>query len=475
MYATNGLAEIIGLPAHELCGRSFYYCIQENCLRDAVKCLESAKANDSIAYLRFWFRDPRQNNPMDRDEHMSDGHSSGDEDDGGVNLTELMDHDGSENAVYSDSSTSIRSSVEREQAHTHSVDPSSRTSSGNSTDLGGNSDEAIFDQPEGVQQSRTSSISSPDEYHSSNTSPSQGFSPIELEAVVSCTSDGLVVILRRAKPAVCHMPQPLGAAQHPYANGCFASPWASDPILPNEQNGLHHALPHLQQPAHGPIHPTVAAANMAATNGPAAEDFMNTIRDVAVFAWALTGINGSLEQYGRGTPSGESQPPGGFPVWDPRSNAGLEPPRPIRGEILTDSQNYDANHRNYHHDNYSRDPNNYAIDQPRTNGYWGHHNSDSGRAQHQSNYNPSQLSKFDPQQNGYGNGLQAPDQERVIQFNTHGVYEQANSFHDSSLATASWQQQQQYEQQQQQMWNNPHQAEQGGANLDGHQGGRSLG
>ena len=38
---------------------SFYYCIAENCLQDAIKCLENAKGNDSIAYLRFWFRDPR--------------------------------------------------------------------------------------------------------------------------------------------------------------------------------------------------------------------------------------------------------------------------------------------------------------------------------------------------------------------------------------------------------------------------------
>jgi hypothetical protein len=45
--------------------------------------------------------------------------------------------------------------------------------------------------------------------------------------------------------------------------------------------------------------------------------FMSTIRDVAVFAWALTGINGSLAEYARGTPKGESQPPEGFPIWNP--------------------------------------------------------------------------------------------------------------------------------------------------------------
>jgi hypothetical protein len=51
---------------------------------------------------------------------------------------------------------------------------------------------------------------------------------------------------------------------------------------------------------------------------------MNTIREVAVFAWSLTGINGSLAQYSRGTPSGESQPPGGMPIWDPSSHTDPE-------------------------------------------------------------------------------------------------------------------------------------------------------
>jgi hypothetical protein len=45
--------------------------------------------------------------------------------------------------------------------------------------------------------------------------------------------------------------------------------------------------------------------------------FMQSIRDVAVFAWALTGINGCLTEYARGTPVGESQPPDGFPIWNP--------------------------------------------------------------------------------------------------------------------------------------------------------------
>ena len=432
MYATNGLADILGIPSNELCGKSFYYCIQENCLRDAVKCLESAKANDSIAYLRFWFRDPRQDNQAEHDEHMSDGHSSGDEDDGGVHLSELMDHDGTEVAVYSDSSNSLRSSVERDHTRNESLDPNSRTSSGNSTDLGANNDEAIFDRPEGAQQSRTSSISAPDEHNSSNGSWSRYPSQVELEAVVSCTSDGLVVVLRRAKPFVCHLPQPLGAAQEPYANGYFASPWASDPILPNSYNHAMYPLPHLQQPAAAPVQPTAAGANMAASRGPAAEDFMNSIREVAVFAWALTGINGSLEQYSRGTPSGESQPPGGLPIWDSDSNAGLVVDRPVGSAYITNGpsngQNgqYESNGNHHaiagHNFNDQTQSNGFAY---QSNGYGGpHHHPDSNS--HYIPYNPS-LNHHENSSNSHGY-----DHVNGTQYTNSSQYSKSNGYHDSA-------------------------------------------
>ena len=361
MYATNGLAEIVGIPAHELNGRSFYYCIQENCLREAVKCLESAKANDSIAYLRFWFRDPRQDDQVDHDERMSDGHSSGDDDDGGVHISDLMmDRDMSENAVTSDSSLSVRSSIERERSQdVYLLDGNSRSSSGNSTDMDGNTSDAIFDQPGG--QTRTSSISTTDERTSSGaTSFMPDSSRVELEAVVSCTSDGLVVVLRKARPFIPHLSQPTSEPQEsPYANGFFASPWATDPILPNVGGSPLHNLPDLVQPSTAaPIHPTAARSEAAANNGPAAEDFMSSIREVAVFAWALTGINGSLAQYTHGTPTGESQPPGGLPVWEPHLSAVTEAERRDgyfdNGTTHKNSQNkWQAQNEDYQHRNQS--------------------------------------------------------------------------------------------------------------------------
>jgi hypothetical protein len=55
---------------------------------------------------------------------------------------------------------------------------------------------------------------------------------------------------------------------------------------------------------------------------------MNSIREVAVFAWSLTGINGNIASYGHGVPCGEAQPPWGLPVWDPygQPSPGYNPP-----------------------------------------------------------------------------------------------------------------------------------------------------
>ncbi|KAL8659637.1 MAG: hypothetical protein Q9226_000342, partial [Calogaya cf. arnoldii] len=339
MYATNGLADILGITAEELNGKSFYYCIQENCLKEAIKCLESAKANDSIAYLRFWFRDPRQDDPPDRDERMTDDNASGDDDEGGVHLNELMDEDGSENAVTTGSSrgasSTERSSVEPNydpHGQSNSMDPNSRSSSGNSTDLGGNSSDAIFDRPAAAQSSSSSfSLPSPERDMSSFQQ-----CQIELEAVVSCASDGLVVVLRKARPTI---PQVSGPAaepvEHPYRNGLFASPWATEPYMPPPPQRPIYAQ-------HNPYQPNAAPQSTAAQAGvhtvqpvrgaATSTDFMNTIRDVAVFAWALTGINGSLSQYSRGKPSGESQPPEGMPVWNGRPSAGLAGERTDRSD-----------------------------------------------------------------------------------------------------------------------------------------------
>ena len=329
MYATNGLADILGITADQLKGRSFYYCIEENCLQEAVRCLEGAKANDSIAYLRFWFRDPRRDDQPAEDEHMEDAHSSEeDEDDGGVHLNgHAGDHavEPGNNAAMVDPHSPHTSGTTSEWEGQYGTDTQystqarSRKSSGDSTDLGGNAHDAIFDHARTAQSSISSlPLNSPDQ---ERTAEQLAAPPpparIEVEAVVSCTSDGLVVVLRRARALIPqHVPQP---AALPYANGLFASPWAAEPIMPlsPQWQQPHYAYNDGFQPNLPSPHPGMAQAHVAAGGGPATADFMNSIREVAVFAWSLTGINGSLAQYGRGKPTGESVPPEGVPIWDP--------------------------------------------------------------------------------------------------------------------------------------------------------------
>ncbi|KAH7072375.1 hypothetical protein FB567DRAFT_201421 [Paraphoma chrysanthemicola] len=284
MYATSGIEQIIGISGEEMKGKSFYFCIANNCLSDAVRCLESAKGNDSIAYMRFFFRDPRTQVPDDsvtsesEDDIMTDVTSSDDDSDSAVDANQTSASNGT-----SSNSRSV-----------------SRPSQGQRAESGDDVHRTMF----GDIASNGSSASS------NAGSPRSDFreEPIELEAVVSCTSDGLVVCLRRARPL---LPGTLPVSQpaQPQYNGIFAAPWATQPIF-------HPAPPQYPPYPLGAQHPLMmqqqAAPSMQFQNA-----FMQTIRDVAVFAWALTGINGSLADYARGTPQGESQPPEGLPIWNP--------------------------------------------------------------------------------------------------------------------------------------------------------------
>ncbi|KAI9663030.1 MAG: hypothetical protein M1821_008078 [Bathelium mastoideum] len=342
MYATSGLSEIIGISGDDMKGRSFYYCIAENCLQDAVHCLENAKGNDSIAYMRFWFRDPRQDDQpdsptdIDSDEEMTNVSTTDEETEG-----HGIDDDGSAHTHPSLSSVrtqAISSSTDMEidsSGHNGDHNPSngsaslpqtgSRSSSDNSTNPA-DTHEAIFGEPIRAQSSASSQNGSPEQRE-----------PIELEAVVSCTSDGLVVCLRRARPVI---PHPLHRPGQPtYTNGLFAAPWAAEPIIPglqiqqpfNNPFAQQHApdirVPH-QIPQQQQAQYQNAYANAPTSlkmGGPSPQDFMSSIRDTAIFAWALTGINGSLAEFGRGKPQGEAQPPDGFPIWHPdRSGHGEE-------------------------------------------------------------------------------------------------------------------------------------------------------
>jgi len=221
MFCTDAIAKVLGISKEYMLGKSFYDLVSQDCLRDAISSIESAKGNDSIAYLRFWCRDPRFPHEME----------------------ELND----------------------------ALDDSDVESDGEVDGLG----------------ARGLSTLSPN-----GTRPS--FEPIQLEAVISCTSDGLVVILRKA-PAL----SPGEGAQ------MTAAPWGVNPIHP------HAYSPAASSPfQHGPNAPEKQP------DAPDKESFLKSIREVAVFAWALAGINGNIAAYGKGKGRAEAVPPA-LPIYNP--------------------------------------------------------------------------------------------------------------------------------------------------------------
>lgn len=257
MFSTNAVASILGLSPEELTGKSFYDCIHENCLDEALECLEGAKANDSISYLRFWSRDPRR--PEDCDEE--DG-----SDDEGEDDKEKAKNEG---AIPDDPpivKEEVGLSVRMDTGHPELNSPVIKIEE----DVGMEEDELTKNQYS-IPERRPSPLSP-------NTSNSQPPTPesnrqryplpsYELEAVVSCTSDGLVIVLRRARPQVPEVkPQTVHVASE-YSN--LGAPWAQ------QQNYSFQSAP---------------MPHLVGTGGPPVDQFMNSIRDVAVFAWALVGI-----------------------------------------------------------------------------------------------------------------------------------------------------------------------------------------
>lgn len=255
LYATHALGDILNFPADEAVGGSFYECIQENCLQEAVDALERAKENDSIAYLRFQWRDPRQALAPEQGS-VRQGRLGNRQDQGHYQA------DGSRSAA-------VHNWVERDGSAGYGPGSVSNYDGNNDADMTGDEDE------DGSYISGNST---------SQSSMSQSPEPIiEVEAVVSCTSDGLVVVLRKARPII-------PAPHHPpLYHGVFASPWAHAPLVP----------PPLQIPVAG---------------GPLAGDFMDSIRQVAVFAWSLRSINENLLQFAKNQGPTELEP--GF-VGDP--------------------------------------------------------------------------------------------------------------------------------------------------------------
>jgi PAS domain S-box-containing protein len=301
MYATSGIEDVIGIHGEDMKGRSFYFCIAEGCLEDAVRCLETAKGNDSIAYLRFLFRDPRQDDAAADTPSESDAEADTEMTDA---VTSESEAESTQTPIQGQEVASASGYRESEVAGP-SVPPTREqetTADSNSSSTSNNSN--------GVSTSG-SSVASP-------TSPTGR--QIELEAVVSCTSDGLVVVLRRARPAVENIIHdtviPAQQVPHPYT-GYFAAPWGIQPTyqpyLPAGFGPM--AYPGMPQMYGGP--PPMPPAPVQAFSGQDQQSFLRAIQECGVFAWDLVGINGTLADIARGQPDGQAAPQDGPAVWDP--------------------------------------------------------------------------------------------------------------------------------------------------------------
>lgn len=291
MFATNAISQLLGLGPEEIKGKSFYECIAENCLADAIQCLESAKANDSIAYLRFWYRDPRRENGVPLDD--GEGDDGGEDEDDGESASGLESSSGGE-SMDEDMEVDDEVSVNQESVE--------RTL--------GLAPQEEFDQVPSRDRSPGPMLRRREE--------PEPAPPFELEAVVSCTSDGLVVVLRKARPPI-PPPHPPLLSPFDFENGLFAAPWGQQPIRPYYPPEMLYTFRPPLLPQFMPLRESVKAAG-----GPPLDQLMRSIQDVAVFAWALVGINGNLASYAHGIPQGDAQPQDGLPVWDNDAGAAGE-------------------------------------------------------------------------------------------------------------------------------------------------------
>lgn len=208
MFATDTLVSILGLQPDQLHGKSFYECIAEACLPDTIKCLESAKANDSIAYFRFWYRDPRRERDFENEE--GDGDEGRNEPDGSAQSVQLGTvHDGNTDRKMK-CEPMDPSSLRNQAILQGHIQPSS--SSNNSLSANGNhmhqapvtdrSSSGAWALPPSLTQLRQRECSNIDPQTRNRQHRREPIPTYELEAIVSCTSDGLVVVLRKALPEI---------------------------------------------------------------------------------------------------------------------------------------------------------------------------------------------------------------------------------------------------------------------------------
>jgi hypothetical protein len=99
--------------------------------------------------------------------------------------------------------------------------------------------------------------------------------------------------------------------------GLFTAPWAQEPMLSplySQQVAGFATGFAPSQVLMADQHNSASPLNNTAL-GPDPNEFMGAIRDQAIFAWALTGINGALGSVAKGKPHEPSTPRDGYAVW----------------------------------------------------------------------------------------------------------------------------------------------------------------
>lgn len=143
-----------------------------------------------------------------------------------------------------------------------------------------------FDEDEDNDDDDDEDESQPAETHPPTQAHHQPSQPtisdrFEVECLLSASSDGLIVVIRRAPPI-----EGLGPNARP--PGIFASPWATSPLPPYS----------MTPPPPSPVEPNPPIVREAPENttlpGPSDQDVMNSIRDVSVFAWSIASLNDNV-------------------------------------------------------------------------------------------------------------------------------------------------------------------------------------
>jgi PAS domain S-box-containing protein len=240
LYATHALEELVGMRPDSAVGVSLLSCVQAECLDGVLHAIDLAKTNDSVAYMRFAWKGPNArgstSSPEESPERLlTEYHSPGDSEAG-----EFRQHNnGSSNGNGNGTGTGI------------------------------------------VDRGRASETSSDfEEDHAEDV--------IDVEAVITCTSDGILLVLRRSASTLPPRPP----------QGLFAVPWATVPLYPAPPRPAN-----MEYETDG-----VPAENIAAGSSEN-QHVLNVIKEVAVLVWGLQINEEMVSRLARGTPVGEEAKP----------------------------------------------------------------------------------------------------------------------------------------------------------------------